>query len=148
MIQWLRYGLEQVAERGTAKALGQSFGVRLAAKTGTSDDQRDAWLAGFDNRHLGVIWVGRDDNQPMPFTGSSAALPIWRDTFKRVGVEPLLPASGLVNAAVDERGVLLGDNCRGSIYPFLPDRLDSTAKPCEAAAQESKGKRSWLDWLF
>jgi len=148
MIQWLRYGLEQVAERGTAKALGQSFGVRLAAKTGTSDDQRDAWLAGFDNRHLGVIWVGRDDNQPMPYTGSSAALPIWRDTFKRVGVEPLLPASGLVNAAVDERGILLGDNCRGSIYPFLPDRLDSTAKPCEAAAQESKGKRSWLDWLF
>ncbi len=147
MMQWLRYGLEQVAERGTARRLTQNLPGPLAAKTGTTDDQRDAWLAGFDNRHLGVIWVGRDDNQPMPFTGSSAALPIWLDTFREAGSEPLPPATALKMAAVNEQGQLVGSGCRGTLYPFISSRLPQDLTECKQKAPE-KEKKSWLDWLF
>ena len=147
MMQWLRYGLEQVAERGTARRLTQHLAAPLAAKTGTTDDQRDAWLAGFDNRHLGVIWVGRDDNQPMPFTGSSAALPIWLDTFREAGSEPLPPATALKMAAVNEQGQLVGSGCRGTLYPFISSRLPQDLTECKQKAPE-KEKKSWLDWLF
>ena len=58
LMRWLRWGMEQVAERGTAKALAPALPLPLAAKTGTSNDQRDAWFAGFDNQHVGVV-VGR-----------------------------------------------------------------------------------------
>lgn len=149
MIQWLRYGLEQVAERGTARRLTQELQGPLAAKTGTSDDQRDAWLAGFDNRHLGVVWVGRDDNQPMPFAGSSAALPIWLDTFRSAGSEPLPVAKSLVMAAVDERGNAVGSGCRGKLYPFIRSRLPADLPACAMPeAEKPQEKRSWLDWLF
>ena len=111
------------------------------------NDQRDAWLAGFDNRHLGVIWVGRDDNQPMPFTGSSAALPIWLDTFREAGSEPLPPATALKMAAVNEQGQLVGSGCRGTLYPFISSRLPQDLTECKQKAPE-KEKKSWLDWLF
>ena len=150
MMQWLRYGLEQVAERGTARRLTQQLTGPLAAKTGTSDDQRDAWFAGFDNRHLGVIWVGRDDNEPMPFAGSSAALPVWLETFRLAGSEPLPPATALKMAAVDDRGQLAGSGCRGTLYPFISSRLPDNLPECAAEPTEApqKEKKSWLDWLF
>ena len=150
MMQWLRYGLEQVAERGTARRLSQQLPGPLAAKTGTSDDQRDAWFAGFDNRHLGIIWVGRDDNQPMPFAGSSAALPVWLETFRLAGSEPLPAATALKMAAVNDRGELVGSGCRGTLYPFISKRLPVNLPECEAQppAVPDKEKKSWLDWLF
>ncbi|MCB2423097.1 penicillin-binding protein 1B [Thalassolituus alkanivorans] len=150
LMQWLRYGMEQVAERGTARRLTQVLNGPLAAKTGTSDDQRDAWFAGFDNRYLGIIWVGRDDNQPMPFAGSSAALPIWLDTFRTVGSEPLLPASALRSAAVNERGELVGGGCRGTLYPFISSRLPASLPDCQPLQPEPapEEKKSWFDWLF
>lgn len=135
-MQWLRYGLEQVADKGTAKALGKLFRSgrtegRLAGKTGTSDSQRDAWFAGFDRRYLGVIWVGRDDNRPMPFYGSSAALPIWSDTMRQVTVAPLVAPRGLVWANVDEQGQMIANDCEGTRYPFPPDRIPSQVEECQ-----------------
>lgn len=153
MVGWLRYGLEQVVERGTGKKLLTRLPGPLAGKTGTSDNQRDAWFAGFDNRHLGVVWVGRDDNQPMPYAGGSAALPIWMETFARYGVVPLAPNPQLVEVAVDAQGQQLGSGCSGGmLYPFPPERVDPQAVPCRAPAAEPKspkeGKRGWFDWLF
>ncbi|MCA6063491.1 penicillin-binding protein 1B [Thalassolituus marinus] len=149
MMQWLRYGLEQVAERGTARRITQELEGPLAAKTGTSDDQRDAWFAGFDNRHLGVVWVGRDDNQPMPFAGSSAALPIWLDTFRSAGSEPLPPADLLQMVPVNAAGQLVENGCRGTLYPFIRDRVPAAAGQCDPLTEPSSGeKKSWFDWLF
>src|SRR4029453_12584430 len=57
---------------------------RLAGKTGTSDDGRDAWFAGFAPERVTVVWVGRDDNTPARLSGSRAALPIWTRFMKDV----------------------------------------------------------------
>lgn len=150
-MHWLRYGMEQVAARGTAKRLTQTLKVPLAAKTGTSDEQRDAWLAAFDNRHLGVVWVGRDDNKSMPFAGSSAALPIWLNTFKQIGVQGLTPSEELTWLAVDKNGEQLAQGCDGRLYPFIASMVREQRKACRAPAplaEPDKEKSGWFDWLF
>tara|TARA_B100001245_G_scaffold221715_1_gene193289 strand:+ start:98391 stop:100706 length:2316 start_codon:yes stop_codon:yes gene_type:complete len=150
LMEWLRYGLEQVVADGTARAVGRALPQPLAGKTGTSDDIRDAWYAGFDNRHLGVIWVGRDDNQPMAYPGSRGALPIWLQTFRDIGTEPLPPTRDLVQIAVNEQGALMPDGCRaGTPYPFPKSWLDKERVACDADGAPIKERiRSWLDWLF
>lgn len=145
-IQWLRWGLEQVAENGTARALNGRIPMPVAAKTGTSNDQRDAWFVGFDNRHLGVVWVGRDDNQPTPLVGSTAALPIWLDSFKALGVEPL-PSAGFEWYKVNEKGDFVEEHCQGETYPLPPKHAPATLSGCGDSSANKKGK-SWLDWLF
>lgn len=148
LMEWLRFGLEKVVATGTARSLN-TLPQPLAGKTGTSDDQRDAWFAGFDNRHLGVIWVGQDDNGPMPFTGSSGALPIWKATLERVGVEPLTAPRSLVDISVSADGALLGDHCSGKVYPFPPSWLDNKRSPCNSGAKRMREEiKSWFDWLL
>jgi penicillin-binding protein 1B len=77
-----------VIERGTAgrlRALG--FKADAAAKTGTSDDTRDAWFVGFTPEVLALVWVGYDDGGSMGLSGSRAAAPIWADFMRRAGLD-------------------------------------------------------------
>lgn len=75
--------LRQSIETGTARA-ARTWGLvgDYAGKTGTTNDTKDAWMAGFSSRLLTVVWVGYDDNTPMGLTGASAALPIWTEIAK------------------------------------------------------------------
>ena len=84
MIQ-LQRALIGVVEEGTASYLNNRFEKKtFAGKTGTTDDLRDSWFAGFANRYLTVVWLGDDDNQPIDLTGSSGALRVWADIMSRV----------------------------------------------------------------
>jgi len=87
----IKHALHQVTQIGTARSLRWrlSKSHRSAGKTGTSNDGRDAWYAGFDGRYLGVVWAGRDDNGATKNTGSSVALPIWADVMRQLPAEPL-----------------------------------------------------------
>jgi penicillin-binding protein 1A len=69
--------MRSVVEEGTAtKAL--VLDRPLAGKTGTSNESRNVWFAGFSAELVAVVWVGYDDNSPMGHaTGGSTALPIW-----------------------------------------------------------------------
>lgn len=73
--------LREVVKRGTAvraKALGRSD---IAGKTGTTNDQKDAWFSGFNDQVVTTAWVGFDDQKPLGTkeTGGRAALPMWID---------------------------------------------------------------------
>ena len=76
--------MRSVLNFGTAAA-ARSLGFTLdaAGKTGTTNDQRDAWFVGFTPELLTVVWVGLDDNQPLGLTGARAALPIWAEFMTR-----------------------------------------------------------------
>jgi penicillin-binding protein 1B len=75
-----------VSEEGTARYLAERFdGRTLAGKTGSTNDGRDSWFAGFTQRQLTVVWLGRDDNAPIKLTGSSGALRVWADIMQRQG---------------------------------------------------------------
>jgi penicillin-binding protein 1B len=70
--------LQSVVENGTASSL-KDMGITfpVAAKTGTTNDYRDAWFVGYTPDILALIWVGFDDGAPIYASGSKAALPIW-----------------------------------------------------------------------
>jgi membrane carboxypeptidase/penicillin-binding protein len=71
-----------------ARALG--FTHPAAGKTGTTNDKKDAWFAGFTPLHTAVVWVGYDDNSPHGLTGGGGAVPIWTTYMK--GYASVLPA--------------------------------------------------------
>ena len=76
--------MRSVLNEGTAAgARGAGFKLDAAGKTGTTNDLRDAWFAGFTPELLTVVWVGFDNNQPLALTGTQAALPIWTEFMKR-----------------------------------------------------------------
>ena len=99
--------LRDVISRGTGRralALGRSD---LAGKTGTTNDQRDAWFSGFNHAVATSVWVGFDDLQPLGRyeTGAKAALPAWiaymGAALEGVPERPLPRPGGLVTVRVD-----------------------------------------------
>ena len=69
----LHHAMYMVFREGTARSVAGLFGnTRLAGKTGTTNDQRDSWFAGFSSDLMAVVWMGRDDNQPTPVSGAGA----------------------------------------------------------------------------
>jgi penicillin-binding protein 1A len=108
--------MRDVIRRGTgqrAKELGRND---IAGKTGTTNDQRDAWFAGFNPAVVTVAWVGFDDTHPLgnDETGGRAALPMWID-FMRAALQGVPDHSfeqppGLVTVRIDPDTGLLADN--------------------------------------
>jgi len=99
--------LEAVAETGTARALQHLIpGVRLAGKTGTTNEYRDSWFAGFSGNYLAVVWIGKDDNSPTGLTGSSGALRAWASVMAALDLQSLdmQPPEGIVEVEVDLDG--------------------------------------------
>ncbi len=87
-VETLNRGLEAVMQHGTGKS-SRFASAGVAGKTGTSDDYRDSWFAGFDDTHLGVVWVGADDNAPTGLTGAAGALRVWDNIMVHLSVQPL-----------------------------------------------------------
>jgi penicillin-binding protein 1B len=83
--------LQHVVSDGTAKSLSQflSLSYNAAGKTGTSDDLRDSWFAGFTGDQLAVVWLGNDDNKPIDLTGASGALVVWGEIMRAIHPQPL-----------------------------------------------------------
>jgi penicillin-binding protein 1B len=71
--------LEGVAERGTAASV-RAGGLRgpIAAKTGTTDEERDLWFVGYTPDLVAVVWLGFDEPRSVGLSASRGALPIWR----------------------------------------------------------------------
>ncbi|MBK9088413.1 MAG: hypothetical protein IPL90_04930 [Holophagales bacterium] len=88
--------LEGVTERGTA-ARAKALGLRIAGKTGTTNDHTDAWFIGVTPRHTIGVWVGHDAKKSLgaKSTGGDTALPIW------MGIVARMKEAGLVKPADD-----------------------------------------------
>jgi penicillin-binding protein 1B len=121
--------LRGVVDRGTGAAVrALGLGGALAGKTGTTNDTRDAWFAGYSPRLVAVVWIGFDDGAPLGLSGARGALPIWTD-FMRAAASLEEPGEFTVPPALDFRHV-----CGNPI----PDAfLFSTAldEPCGPVAQ-------------
>lgn len=101
--------MRDVVRRGTgrrAMVLGRND---LSGKTGTSNDRRDAWFAGFNSNLASVVWVGYDNDRPLGpgEEGSRTALPIWIE-FTRIALagvpENQMPMpAGIVSVLIDRK---------------------------------------------
>ena len=81
--------LQGVVERGTARGIRRAgFKLPLAAKTGTSNDSRDAWTAGYTPDLVVIVWVGFDQDRTLGLTSTRAAVPFFTSFLQEV--EPLL----------------------------------------------------------
>jgi penicillin-binding protein 1A len=105
--------MRDVIQRGTgqrARALGRSD---LGGKTGTTNDQKDAWFCGYNPSLVGVSWVGFDKLEPLGRgeTGGRAALPMWMaymgDALKGSPVINRRQPEGLVTVRIDPQSGLL-----------------------------------------
>ncbi len=75
--------MKQTILSGTARGIRLSgLNFPAAGKTGTTNDKKDAWFAGFTPHHVAVVWVGYDDNASANLTGASGAVPIWAHYMK------------------------------------------------------------------
>ncbi|PWG64812.1 penicillin-binding protein 1A [Spiribacter halobius] len=105
---WLmRSMMRDVVQRGTARAAAALGRTDIAGKTGTTNDQRDAWFSGFNSHLVATAWVGFDELQSLGRyeTGGRAALPMWMD-YMRVALDGLPEADparpdGLVTVRID-----------------------------------------------
>ena len=134
----LNRALQEVMLTGTGRGARATIGQHalVAGKTGTTDDLRDSWFAGFDNRYLSVVWLGRDNNQPTGLTGATGALKIWSEFMTAVEVESLrIPSpSGVEHHWTDLDGQRITDrDCPNAVaLPFISrDRL--SYEPCVTA---------------
>ncbi|MCH1920292.1 penicillin-binding protein 1B [Shewanella sp. A3A] len=141
----VQYGMTKVVESGTAARLGQAFpGVTLAGKTGTSNDRRDSWFAGMDERNVAVVWVGRDDNGKTSLYGSSGAMAVYTEFLRNRAPLPLRlpPENGVVQGYFDrDTGVAMEPDCGDVIaVPALADSYHPA---------ENCGKpKSWWQRMF
>lgn len=129
------YALQQVVANGTGKR-AQSLGshLNLAGKTGTTNDYRDAWFAGYSGNYVSVVWVGRDDNKPIGLSGGTGALPIWVDYMKRLKLTPVaLPEpEGIEWLWLENNsGKLSNERCANARYlPVMSAHLPEEASSC------------------
>ena len=97
----------------------------LAGKTGTSDDEHDAWFAGFTPELVVVVWVGFDEPRSLGIPASRAALPIWVDFVREV----------------------LGGHARGAFLP-PPDVVRIDVDPVSGARALSGCPRREPEWFL
>jgi penicillin-binding protein 1B len=98
--------LTGVIRSGTAAGVATGgAGGDLAGKTGTTNDGRDAWFAGYSSRLLAVVWVGFDDGRAHGLTGAQAALPIWWEFMRKAlaayPAAPFVVPPGITFADID-----------------------------------------------
>lgn len=130
------YAMQAVTTTGTARRIVASGLGRLnaAGKTGTSDDQRDSWFAGYTGEHLAVAWIGRDDNKPTGLWGNTGALKVWIHLFEHLPTQPLSSTnSGQVEFAWvnPDDGRRTSAGCEGARHlPFVAGHAPKQYEEC------------------
>jgi penicillin-binding protein 1B len=130
--------MQEVVSEGTARAAYKSLprSLNLAGKTGTSNDLKDSWFAGFSGDYLTVVWVGRDDNKSAGLSGANGALPIWISLMKQIANQAvnLIVPDNIQRVPIDpSSGLLTQADCPGAReFPFIAGSAPAESVGCMA----------------
>ncbi len=142
--------MHDVTVRGTAAKVAELGRNDLSGKTGTTNDETDAWFAGFQKSLVAVSWVGFD--QPTPLgrgeVGGRASLPVWidfmRSALRGVPQETLPRPSGLVNVRINpENGRLAAAGSGDAIFETV--QQDRVPEPDTGPGSDDPGKAGFED---
>ncbi|HEY1077250.1 MAG TPA: penicillin-binding protein 1A [Fontimonas sp.] len=145
--------LHDVTVRGTAAKVAELGRNDLRGKTGTTNDETDAWFNGFQRHLVAVAWVGFD--QPAPLgrgeVGGRAALPIWMDymrySLKDVPSEVLPRPQGLVSVRINpETGKLAAVGDPDAIFESVAQ--EHVPEPEDTQLQQQRDQNTGLQDLF
>ncbi len=134
--------LRNVVREGTAKGLSRWIApaIGVAGKTGTTNDLRDSWFAGYTNHYVAVVWLGTDDDRSTGLTGSSGALSVWGDFMRHLPLTSLrLPVVEHVETLwVDPATRLLANAaCPGAVpLAFIAGSAPTRYAPCADGGAE------------
>ena len=144
LVTVINSGLIQVTKQGTARSLSSRLppDLHVAGKTGTTNDTRDSWFAGFSDTHVAVVWLGTDDNVSTGLTGSSGALQLWGDIFSQINTTGLTleHTDGIDIEWIDANsGLLSGPSCSDSMQlAFLKGTVPTESGSCRESGVESR----------
>jgi len=155
----LTAAMQGVVREGTGQSMKNWLPAEsaVAGKTGTTDEQRDAWFGGFTGDRLAIVWIGYDDNRAARLSGAAAALPVWGELMASLHPEPLtLPKpEGIENVLIDPQSGLRADfACSGAVeLPFAQGSAPVERAPCASAVGAAvegvkQQAKSWLQRLF
>lgn len=134
-VHLVNHVLHEVTRSGTAASLQRILPLRVAGKTGTTDDLRDSWFAGFSDEQLAVVWIGRDDNSSTELTGASGALQLWGDLMGRLPINDLslTPPAGIEQAWIElKSGASTNKNCPSAVkLPFITGSVPTEKAKCD-----------------
>lgn len=142
--------MRDVVRRGTGEQAWRALRRRdLAGKTGTSNDRRDAWFAGFNSDVVATAWVGFDDERSLGGNeqGGVTAIPMWID-FMRAALRDqplhfLRRPSGIVDVRIDpDNGLVASDSNHNSIFEkFRIGHVPAREPDAVAQADSVDGKK-------
>ena len=144
----INHAMRGVIEMGSGRGLRKwiSKDIVLVGKTGTTNDSRDSWFAGFGGDKVGVVWVGYDDNRPTKLTGSKGAMRVWGKMMQQTGIvsysPPIVPQVHWlpVNPQLD---LLAPEACEEHI--MMPYVMGTEPQEYAVCTSTEKG---WLDRWF
>lgn len=147
----LQHALQRVMRSGTGRSAYSALPseLDLAGKTGTTNDNRDSWFAGFSGDYLSVVWVGNDDNTPTAFTGSSGALKVWTEfmrTIPQSSVAMVQPEQVKYYWFDSQTGKRTTEQCNGSLQ--LPIWGDVSRLPYQRCERGYSSLKGWLKSWF
>ena len=135
----LTHALQRVMTEGTGRSQPFAGQRAYAGKTGTSSDLRDSWFAGFTGNRLAVVWLGRDDNSPIPLTGASGALSVWGRIVESLDPMPLetVEPESIVWHRIDTRSLeeTTPLNHDATLLPFVLGEEPSPGTPAAAISR-------------
>ncbi|MHB0766817.1 penicillin-binding protein 1B [Stutzerimonas sp. NM35] len=144
-----QYAMQRAMLEGTGRSAYNQIprSLALAGKTGTTNDSRDSWFAGFSQDLLAVVWLGRDDNGKTSLTGATGALQVWADFMRRADPLPLqMPMpENVVMAWIDaQTGQGTAENCPGAVQmPYIRGSEPAAGPGCGIQAPAE----SVMDWV-
>lgn len=136
---------------------GQTISLAQGGKTGTTNEWRSAWYAGFTPDLVSVIYLGYDNNAPTEpnLTGGGAAAPIWKDFYDRIiskkiyepsrnfeFLEDLIKDKVLIKEVLDSRTGVIKDDSTYITREFL---LERSQLPVESSSRYRKGIRYFFE---
>ncbi|MDO3721806.1 penicillin-binding protein 1B [Marinobacter sp. chi1] len=151
-VHLLQYAMQETMREGTGRSAYYSVPkeLALAGKTGTTDDGRDSWFAGFSGDLLAVAWVGRDDNGATSLTGASGALPVWSRFMAQVpqhGFSPVMPDGVKYHWVNGDRQALTDEYCDNArLVPFITGSEPTQEVSCSGVLQ--RRIKGWFEGLF
>lgn len=145
--------MQRVMREGTGRSVYSQLpsSLILAGKTGTSNDSRDSWFAGFSQDLLAVVWLGRDDNGKTPLTGATGALQVWTGLMAKADPLPLdMPQPDNVTLAWVDAATGQGSasGCPNAVQmPYIRGSEPAPGAACGMAPDEAvmDWVRGWLD---